>query len=158
MDKLNSNRKILFIGAIILIAILIGGIIYANIQKGDEEYEFPPPEKVVVQYFESWSAGDYSNMYATLSDGFKEIEPTAKDLRVFKEYVEIQNINGIEIVNINEISNDEKTAVVEYKVNFILEDSKKEPYSGSFTLKYREADVIRGWKLIHPYGENIDDG
>ncbi len=28
--------------------------------------------------------------------------------------------------------------------------------AGSYSLRYRRNDSIVGWKLIHPYGENVD--
>ncbi|MBI2004321.1 DUF4829 domain-containing protein [Candidatus Pacearchaeota archaeon] len=151
-----TNKKILYIGLTILFVIFIVGIIWTNNKPKTEEFNFPSPEKVVEQYFNSWNNKDYANMYAVFSDGFKKIEPTAKTLQDFKEYVDSQNIEGIEIVNIEEKSNNGETAGVDYKIIFTLSNNQKSNYDGTFTLKYRKGDVIQGWKLIHPYGENID--
>lgn len=156
MGKDSTNKKILYAGLVILFIIFVVGIVIAN-NKKVEEYNFPEPDLVVEQYFNSWSNKDYANMYATFSDGFKKIEPTAKTFQDFKNYVENQDIESINIINIKIISNDELTSKVDYNVEFISSEWQNTPYQGTFTLKYRKGDVIQGWKLIHPYGENIDN-
>jgi len=143
------------VGLAVLLIIAVVGVIAANRQEADK-YSFPQPEEVVRQYFASWNSKDYPNMYATISDGFKRIEPTAQSLQSFKEYVESQPIESLSIASIEETSNDGRTAAVNYEVEFTREDGTTQPYKGTFTLKNRQGDIIRGWKLIHPYGENID--
>ncbi len=157
MKKTKTNNKILYIGLGILFIIFIAGIIWTNNKPKAEEYNFPSPEKVVEQYFTAWNNKDYVSMYAALSDGFKKIEPTAKTFQDFKNYVDSQGIGSIEIATIKEISNDGQTASVDYDTIFILSNDQTIPYKGTFTLKYRQGDIIQGWKLIHPYGENIDN-
>lgn len=120
------------------------------------EYTIKKPEEIVRQYFESWDKGDLPNMYATLSDGFKRIDPNAKDLATFRNFAGSQGIEGIQIISINEESKDDTTAIVAYSVEFALSDGRKQNFSDKFTLKFRQGDVIQGWKLIHPYGPNID--
>lgn len=152
-----SNKKILYFGLVTIILILVIGIFIQNKKKSSETvYTVPLPEEVVRQYFTAWSNKDYPNMYATLSDGFKKLEPTAKDLATFREFASSQGIEEIKIINIKEESNDGTTAQVDYSVEFILNNLEKRPFSGTFTLKYRQGDIIPGWKLTHPYGENID--
>ena len=149
------NKKILFIGlGVIIFAALIG--VFTTDKQEVQEYMVPLPDDVVKQYFTAWNDKRYQDMYATISDGFKKIEPTAKDLTTFKEYVDSQNIKKINIKKIEEKFNDGLTAQVEYLVEFILADDEKKEFAGTFTLKYRQGDIILGWKLIHPYGENID--
>jgi len=155
MKNNTTNKKILYIGLVALFVIFIIGIIWTNNKPKAEEYEFPSPTEVVEQYFTAWDNKDYVNMYATFSDGFKKIEPTAETLYDFKNYVGAQNVERIEIVNIEEKSNKGETASVDYNVIFISSNNQV-PYEGTFTLKYRKGDVIQGWKLIHPYGKNID--
>jgi hypothetical protein len=46
----------------------------------------------------------------------------------------------------------EKEAGVNYKIEIIGKDGAKKEFSSTYTLKKRS----NGWKLIHPYGENID--
>ncbi len=152
-----TNKKILYIGLAVLFVIFVVGIIWTNSRPLGEEYNFPSPEKVVEQYFTAWNNKDYVNMYATFSDGFKKIEPTAATLQDFKDYVVSQNIKAVNIVNIKEMSNDGQTSSIDYNVEFLLDNGQKLPYEGTFILKYRKGDVIQGWKLIHPYGENIDN-
>ena len=151
-----NKKKFVIIAAFALF--FIAGIIYIALTSKEEniEYNIPLPEEVVKQYFASWDKKNYPDMYAAISDGFKKIEPTARDLRAFKEYVESQGINSIRIISIKEASNDGITSSVDYSVEFMLSDGKKNEFDGTFTLKYRQGDVIPGWKLIHPYGEKID--
>ncbi len=152
-----SNKKILYFGLVTIILILVIGIFIQNKKKSsDVFYTVPLPEEVVRQYFTAWSNKDYPNMYATLSDGFKKLEPTAKDLATFREFASSQGIEEIKIINIKEESNDGTTAQVDYSVEFILNNLEKRSFSGTFTLKYRQGDIIPGWKLTHPYGENVD--
>mgnify|MGYP001620090182 FL=1 len=152
-----TNKQTLYIGLAVLFIIFVVGIMWVNSTPKVEEYNFPSPEKVVEQYFTSWDNKDYVNMYTTFSDVFKKIEPTAKSLQNFKDYVNTQNTNGVNIRDIKEINNDGQTASVDYNVEFVLGNGQKSIYDGTFTLKYREGDIIKGWKLIHPYGENIDN-
>ena len=120
------------------------------------DYTIKKPTEVVRQYFESWDKKDYPNMYATLSDGFKRIDQNAKDLNTFKNFASSQGIEGVRIISIKEESNDGRTAILAYSIEFTLSDGSKQNFSDKFTLKFRQGDVIPGWKLIHPYGQNID--
>lgn len=151
-----TNKKILYMGLGILFLILAVGIILVNNKPVEKEYNFPSPEKVVEQYFTSWNNKDYVNMYSAFSDGFKKIDTNAKSLQDFKIYVDSQKIDEVQIINIKEKGNDGQTASVDYKIIFTLSNGQKSDYEGTFTLKYRKGDIINGWKLIHPYGENID--
>ena len=94
-------------------------------------------------------------MYSLISDGFKKLEPTANTPEKFAEYAMAQGIEGVRINSIGETSNDGKTASVDYDVEFTV-NGQAVPFSGTFTLKYRKDDKTPGWKLIHPYGKNID--
>ncbi len=151
-----TNKKILYIGLVVLFVIFLVGIIWANNKPRAEEYNFPSPRGVVEQYFTALASKDYVNMYSTFSDGFKKIESTSSTLQDFKNYVNTQGIEDVEIKEIKELSNDGQTATVDYDVEFTLSNRQKLSYQGTFTLKYRQGDIIQGWKLIHPYGENID--
>ena len=97
---------------LVFIAFLIAGIAYITLTKKNNipEYETPSPEKVVEQYFTAWSNKNYPDMYAAISDGFKKIEPTAKDLGAFKEYAESQGIDNARILSIKESSNETSNA------------------------------------------------
>lgn len=158
MEKKANNKK-LYVGLSILFIMFIIGVIYTNIndkEANKSSYKFPQPEEVVRQYFTAWNDKNYPDMYATISDGFKKIDPNAKDLATFKSFASSQGIREINIINLKEFSNDGITASVSYSVEFISSDSSKRQFSDKFTLKYRKGDIIQGWKLIHPYGENID--
>jgi len=148
----------LYWGVGILAAIMITGIAYVQLTQPSPEqsYQTPSPEEVVSQYFTAWNNKDWPNMYATLSDGFKKIDPDAKDLATFRDFASSQGVEGVEILNIQETSNDGATAGVSYSVEFTLNDGSKRRFDDTFTLKFRQGDIIPGWKLIHPYGPNID--
>jgi len=148
-------NKVVVLSLLLLIVLVGIGFVLTSQQNQTTDFKPSDPEQVVRQYFESWDKKDWPNMYSVISDGFKKIEPTAKTLSDFKQYVESQNISGINILSIKEQTNDGKAATVDYSVGGLLSDGTTS-FNGSFTLKYREADIIRGWKLIHPYGSNID--
>lgn len=151
------NKRILYIGLAVLIIIAAAGFYIVNKNKQPVEvYTTPQPEEVVRQYFTAWNNKNYPDMYSTLSDGFKRIDYNAKDLNTFKNFASSQGIEGVNVIDIKEESNDGNTAVVAYTVEFILADGKKQEFNDKFSLKYRQGDIILGWKLIHPYGENID--
>ena len=154
---MKSDKKLILMLAFAFF--VAGGMIFISLSNGNAnvEYEVPSPEEVVKQYFNAWSSKNYPDMYAAISDGFKKIEPTAKDLSTFKKYAESQGIDNVRILLIKEASNDGQTAAVDYSVEFLLSNGKKSQFGGTYTLKYRKGDIIPGWKLIHPYGENIDN-
>lgn len=163
----------LAIGVVAIAIFIVAGIIYINfVPKNTEtqDYSAPSPEAVVRQYFEAWNDGRWPDMYATLSDGFKKIDVSAKDLTTFKNYARSQGVAGVKIVELKTESyamdgiEVDKTmegmpnmqAIVAHAVELTLSDGSKKQFSDKFTLKYRAGDVIAGWKLIHPYGQNID--
>ncbi len=153
-----TNRNAVLWGIIGLIVIIAVGVAYIQLTTTEENtYKVPEPDEVVRQYFESWARKDWPNMYATLSDGFKKIDPNAKDLAAFRDYASSQGIEEVNILSVEEKINDGTTAAVDYSVEFVLADKSKQKFDGTFTLKYRQGDIIPGWKMIHPYGNNIDD-
>ena len=151
--KLKDKNLLLFAG--IFIVLVVGGLAYQLLQPKPVDYQVPSPQEVVRQYFESWNKKDWPNMHATISDGFKRIDPNAKALATFKNFASAQGIEGVRILSVKEESNDGTTAIVDYSVEFTLSSSRKQ-FSDKFTLKFRQGDIIPGWKLIHPYGLNID--
>lgn len=154
--KFNSN---VMLGVAIIAAVFVMGLIYIQFTQQNaiaDNYKIASPEEVVRQYFEAWGKKDWPNMYAALSDDFKKIDPDAKDLATFRSFASSQGVEGINILIIKETSNDGTTAGVDYSVEFVLTDGSKRKYDDTFTLKYRQGDIIPGWKLIHPYGTNID--
>ncbi len=112
------------------------------------------PEQVVILYFQAWNDEQYDVMYSLISDGFKQIEPTAKTFEDFKANIEkfYDTALGVSIIDAKESYRNENEAGVEYKIEIIGKDNTKKEFSSTYTLKKR----ANGWKLIHPYGENID--
>ena len=156
MMKGISQKSILISGIVIVLVVILIGVILvqSSISTGQDQYQVQSPEQVVNQYFTSWNNKDWPNMYATISDGFKKIDPNAKDLATFRTYASSQGIDGVRILNIKETANDGTVSTVQYSVEFIAASTRR--FDGTLTLKYRPGDVIRGWKLVHPYGSNID--
>lgn len=150
-----KNNKILLIFILVLIAISIFIYIFINLET-EPNNQSTKTESIVYNYFKAWDEKNYVIMYDLISDGFKKIDENAKDLKIFKKYASAQGIEGITINEIKQTSNNGKTATVDYKVLFELTNGNKSPFEGTFTLKFRETDNKSGWKLIHPYGENID--
>ena len=111
------------------------------------------PAEVVRLYYESFDKKDYRTMYALISDGFKEIEPTAKTYELFAAEIDkyFKSGKGIKVVEVKEPEIDGDTAAVGYKIQLQLGSGDRE-LDSVFTLRKRH----NGWKLIHPYGQNID--
>lgn len=152
---MNRKKVAIVLLAVFLIALFF---VYDRFKAVElvEEYERPTPEEVVEQYFEAWAKKDWPNMYATISDGFKKIDETARTLEAFGKFAGSQGIEEIRIMGLGEESNDGSSAVVAYSVEFVMGDGRRQSFSDKFTLKFRQSDVIPGWKMIHPYGPNID--
>ena len=112
------------------------------------------PAEAVRLYFEAWNSKQYDVMYSLISDGFKQIEPTAKTFNDFKSYMSkfYDTSAGVNVVDVETQYENDKESGVNYKIKLIGRDGAKKEFSSTYTLKKR----ANGWKLIHPYGENID--
>lgn len=112
------------------------------------------PEQVVILYFQAWNDEQYDVMYSLISDGFKQIEPTAKTFQDFKFNMEkfYDTALGVRIIEAKESYRNDKEAGVDYKIEITSKDGAKKEFSSNYTLKKK----TNGWKLIHPYGQNID--
>lgn len=117
------------------------------------DYASLSPTEVVREYYEAFGRQDYAAMYALMSDGFKQIEPTAKDFETFKEYISkyYQTADGVKVLSVRETFNSETGATVEYAVELNLKTGARKVTS-EFELKKKE----NGWKLVHPYGLNAE--
>src|SRR3989338_4928535 len=62
------------------------------------------PEQIDILYFQAWNGEQYDVMYSLISDGFKQIEPTAKTFDNFKSNMKkfYDNSSGVEIVEADE--------------------------------------------------------
>ncbi len=133
-----------------------GFTFFSSEQNSAAAFSFPKPDEVVQQYFEAWDRKDYANTYSAFSDGFRKIDANAATLDDFRNYTRAQGIESVKISGLKLASNNGLTATVDYSIEFTLADGSTKPFSGTYTLKFRAGDIIRGWKLIHPYGKNID--
>ena len=113
------------------------------------------PKEVVVLYFQSWKEGRYDVMYSLISEGFKQIEPSAKTLDDFKEYMNAlyETATIIDIIEAAADNQNENEAQVNYKIEIENKDGTRKLFTSSYTLRKKQ----NGWKLIHPYGDNIDN-
>ncbi|MBI2971811.1 MAG: hypothetical protein HYY37_05320 [Candidatus Aenigmarchaeota archaeon] len=141
-----------------LVVILVSGCVS---QPAGQTKAYSPslnPAEVVELYFASWDSKDYEMMYATISDGFKRIEPTAQTPEAFSAQMAkfYESAKSVQLVSDTETINDGATASIDYTIEIEKTDGMKTPFSGTYTLKYRSTDASPGWKLIHPYGKNVD--
>ena len=123
------------------------------------------PQQIVTLYFQSWNNKQYDIMYSLISDGFKQIEPTAKTFEDFKSYMSkfFDTSAGVNVVSAKEAYKNEKEAGIDYKIEITNKDGTKKEFASTYTLKKRVSNAseptrsqVTGWKLIHPYGQNID--
>lgn len=145
-------KKFLFLILGFLSVLVISGCNQNLTESKESDQE---PVRVVENYFKAWNSADYITMYNLISDGFKKIEPTAVSLNSFRDYAVAQGITKVVINKVTLKSNNGDKATVDYDVVFIT-NRKEIPFKGTFTLRYKPNDSQPGWKLIHPYGENID--
>lgn len=112
------------------------------------------PREAVILYFQAWHDEQYDVMYSLISDGFKQIEPTARAFNDFKQNMEkfYGTANSIRLMDAKEEYHNDNEAGIGYKIEIENKDNTKKEFSSAYTLKKRE----NGWKLIHPYGKNID--
>lgn len=112
------------------------------------------PEEVVILYFQAWNDEQYDVMYSLISEGFKQIEPTAKIFADFKSNMEkfYDTALSIRVLEAKESYRTDEEAGVDYKIEITRKDGTKREFNSVYTIKKK----TNGWKLIHPYGENID--
>ena len=130
-------------------------VIQKNVQiVSSEDVSSLTPEQAVTLYFQAWNDEQYDVMYSLISDGFKQIDPQAKTLSEFKANMEkfYDTALGIRLIEAKESYNNGQEAGVDYKIEITNKDNTKKEFSSTYTLKKR----VNGWKLIHPYGKNID--
>ena len=122
-------------------------------QQGKIDVSLLQPAEVVRLYYESFDKKDYATMYSLISDGFKEIEPTAKSYDLFAAEMDkyFKTGKGIKVLELKDPEIDGDTAAVGYKVLLQLNTGERD-LDSVFTLRKSH----NGWKLIHPYGQNID--
>lgn len=111
-------------------------------------------EKIVVDYYTALNTKDYQTMYGLISEGFKQIEPTAKTYAAFVPYMSkfFDTANRIEVRSTKVTSSTLTNIVVEYVAVIELKNGQNKELKSSFTIKKK----TEGWRLIHPYGQNID--
>ncbi|MBI5158808.1 nuclear transport factor 2 family protein [Candidatus Micrarchaeota archaeon] len=150
-QKKNSSTQFNTLLPILALLILVLAAFFLFSFKRD--YSTLSPTEVVREYYEAFGRQDYASMYALMSDGFKEIEPTAKDFETFKQYISkyYQTADGVKVLSVRETFNGEGEATVEYSVELNLKTGSRK-VSSEFELKKKE----NGWKLTHPYGLNAE--
>ncbi len=139
----------------ILMSILIISVILIACAPTKPKTSESEAVEVVRTYFEAWDGQDWLTMYSLMSDGFKKIDPNAKTLQDFEAFASRQGITSVRINSITEKLNDGTSATIDYDVTFTIK-GKETPFKSTFTIRYKPDDAAPGWKLIHPYGPNID--
>ncbi len=158
-----KNDKIKLVLTILLfVIILLLSSCAAEIKKAEstlqdkDRYKDLTPEKVVKEYYTAWATFDFKKQYALISDGFKKLEPSAKDLETFSNYMLAFYGQGsaIELLEVSQKYFDGKEAEVGFRLNLKLKSGQEEIKSGVQKLRLTDS----GWKLVAPYGNKIDDG
>ncbi len=111
-------------------------------------------EHIVKEYYTSLNNKDYSAMYSLISEGFKQIEPTAKDLTTFQQEMSkfFDAATSIMVTSTSIRSETPTEVVVDYVALITLKSGTQQELKSGFTVKKKP----EGWRLIHPYGKNID--
>ena len=113
------------------------------------------PVEIVKMYYAGWSNQDYAVMYDLVSDGWKDLEPTARTLGTFERHMQgfFSKAKGIRTTFVSEQSNTGTEAVVSVALEVETLDDRFLNTNQTLTLKLKD----NGWKLIQPYGEYKDD-
>ena len=121
---------------------------------GCNQYAGLTPKEVTSLYYESFAARDYKTMYALVSDGFKLVEPTAQTYDKFAIEMDrfYDSADEIRFISADESVIDGNSANVNYHIEVRLKSGQIKPFDSAFSLKKQN----NGWKLIHPYGKNVD--
>ncbi len=121
----------------------------------DQAKEVSIGEQIVRSYYTALDAKDYQMMYGLISEGFKQIEPTAKDYNTFEAYMSkfYDTATGISVERTTVTSAQESEIGVDYVAVIQLKNGEKKELKSSFTVRKKQ----EGWRLIHPYGQNIDN-
>ncbi|HIH43106.1 TPA: hypothetical protein HA246_05680 [Candidatus Woesearchaeota archaeon] len=153
--KNNRMRSILTTFLIIFIIIL------SSCAAKDREQQDPQPldlksltpEHAVKEYYKAWSTFDFKTQYALIDDNFRQLEPSAKDLQTFSNYMLAFFGEGkaIEPLEVSQTYFDGKEAKVGYRIKLINKDNTEKIQTGIQSLKLTES----GWKLRAPYGDKI---
>jgi hypothetical protein len=110
---------------------------------------------VAIRYYEALDARDYLTMYGLISEGFKQLEPTARTYGDFEAYMSRfhDTATGIRVASA-EVAYATGTEVgVSYVAIITLKDGRESELKSTFTVRKKP----EGWRLIHPYGQNIDE-
>lgn len=94
-------------------------------------------------------------MYNLISEGFKQIEPTAKTYPDFEASMSkfFDTAKGIRVTNTKIASATGTEVIVEYVAEIELANGSTKELKSAFTVKKKP----EGWRLIHPYGEKKDN-
>lgn len=156
-DKIKLVLTILLIFVILLLSSCAAEIKKAESTLQDKNrYKDLTPENVVKEYFTAWATYDFTKQYALVSDGFKKLEPGAKDLETFSNYMSAFYGEGsaIEFLDASQKYFDGKEAEVGFRIKLKLKSGQEQIKSGVQKLRLTDS----GWKLISPYGNKVDDG
>lgn len=135
-----------------VISLFFVGFLLGCAQQSSPESDIA--QKIVADYYTALNNQDYQTMYGFISEGFKKIEPTAATYDDFEEYMSkfFDTMEGIEVTSTKMASVGSNEIVVDYVAVMKMKTGGTKELKSSFTVKKKP----EGWRLIHPYGENID--
>lgn len=111
------------------------------------------PREVVALYFQSLKNESYDVMYSLVSDGFKQVEPSAKTSDEFRQHMQLlYRAATIDLIDASVSSQSQNEANVNYKIE-IEKDGTRKLFTSSYILRKK----ANGWKFINPYGDNVDN-
>src|SRR3989338_961043 len=151
----NNMRYILTTFLIIFMIFLSSCAVKKQEQQGPQPLDLKSltPEQAVKEYYKAWGTYNFNTQYALIDDNFKQIEPSAKDLQTFSNYMLAYFGEGktIEVIEVSQTYFDGKEAKVGYRIKLVKKDNIENIQSGIQQLKLTES----GWKLRAPYGDKV---
>ncbi|MFA6022544.1 MAG: NTF2-like N-terminal transpeptidase domain-containing protein [Candidatus Pacearchaeota archaeon] len=155
--EINYNKLAVYVIATALI-VTISIVFYTSMGNNSNKIITEDDSaKAVREYFNAWDKKDYGKMYQLISDGFKDNETTAKNFLIYKTYMNSQDVNRVRTIELMLIDKEDSVARIEYSIELISKKGLITPLNEEFTLKYFPNSTIPGWKLIHPYGNFVDN-
>ena len=109
---------------------------------------------IVDLYYKSLNNKNYETMYSLISEGFKQIEPTAKDYQTFELYMKrfSNSFESVEAKDIRLVESFAEAGKVSYNMFLKPKNVEMQQLNLTTELKIKNNE----WKMIHPYSNKID--
>ncbi len=155
--KINIKRLYKIISVILLISLALIAISCSAKKEQQQaqtlDLKSLTPEQAVKEFYKAWGTFDFKAQYALIDDNFKQLEPSAKDLETFSNYMLAFFGEGktIEPLEASQTYFDGREAKVGYRIKLVNKDNTEKIQSGIQALKLTGS----GWKLVAPYGDKV---